>query len=116
MEATALKHLQTKIIGTKKEITRLGKEQSEIGKEITRLIIERNQIRAQIRKFTDKITVSEHAMLRFLQRYRGVDLDILANDILSEEDGKIIEELGDCEYLAGAHKVVVKSNVVVTVK
>ncbi len=63
-----------------------------------------------------KIIVSEHAMLRYLERVRGIDLQEIADIILTEKSVKIVQEFGDCKInTENGFKIIVKNNSVVTV-
>lgn len=59
--------------------------------------------------------VSEHALLRYLERVKGIDLDAVRDEIL---DGRrsSIRQLGSCKFKTGdGLTIVVKDRVVVTV-
>jgi len=63
-----------------------------------------------------KIIVSEHAMLRYLERVRGIDLQEIADIILTEKSVKVVQEFGDCKInTENGFKIIVKNNSVVTV-
>ena len=63
-----------------------------------------------------KIIVSEHAMLRYLERVRGIDLQEISDIILTEKSVKVVQEFGDCKInTENGFKIIVKNNSVVTV-
>ena len=41
-----------------------------------------------------EISVSEHAIIRYLERVKGVDIEILKNEILTDQIKNLIETLG----------------------
>ena len=71
----------------------------------------------QARNGNGKIIVSEHAILRYLERVRGINMDEVKRSILPDGVKHMIKTLGDGVFPsgAGAHSVRVKGNVVVTV-
>lgn len=44
------------------------------------------------------IEVSDHAIVRFLERVFGVDIDEIKKQILSDEMSEIAEQMGDGKY------------------
>lgn len=62
------------------------------------------------------ITVSEHAVVRYLERGMNLDIDSIKAKILSEDTTTLIKNLGNGKYpIGGGLKAVVRDNVVVTV-
>ncbi len=67
-------------------------------------------------KTPSKIIVSEHAILRYLERVRGINLQEAEEEILTEASKKIIDELGNCKINTEAgFKIVVRNGIVVTI-
>lgn len=61
-------------------------------------------------------TVTEHAIIRYLERVMGLDLDNIRNEILSPEVATQIKALGGGKYPIGdGHKAVVKGMAVVSI-
>lgn len=64
-----------------------------------------------------KILVTEHAMLRYLERVLEIDMEAVKNNILPENIKSQIEVLGNGKYpVRGKFKVVVKDRMIVTVE
>lgn len=62
------------------------------------------------------IVVSEHALLRYVERVMGVDLEAVRRDILTEKNRAAIEFAGSCRIVsASGVQFVVKDRVVVSV-
>ena len=83
-----------------------------------------NQCRQRIAKLSaqlaaqeqnKEVKVSDHALLRYIERAMGVDLDKFRADILTEQNRKAIEFAGDCTIKSGGVEFVVKNRTVVTV-
>jgi hypothetical protein len=74
-------------------------------------------IKSQIDTLKGKeLIVSEHALLRYIERFVGVDTDSLKKDILNQELVTKHRQLGDGKYpIDGSIKAVIKSNVVVSI-
>jgi hypothetical protein len=83
-----------------------------------------NQCRQRIAKLSaqlaaqepnKEVKVSDHALLRYIERVMGADLDKFRADILTEQNRKAIEFAGDCTIKSGGVEFVVKNRTVVTV-
>jgi len=80
----------------------------------------RNQLQAIKREIKDlqesDVIVTEHAMLRYLERAMGLDLGEIKKKILTEQNIVLIENMGSGKYPIGdGLKAVVKGRVVVSV-
>ncbi len=95
------------------EITDKQKSSSDMKKKIAEL---QSKIENLKEKIPSKIIVSEHAILRYLERVRGINLQEVEEEILSEASKKIIGELGNCKISTEAgFKIVVRNGTVVTI-
>lgn len=64
----------------------------------------------------DKIKVSEHALLRYMERVKGIDIAAIEAEVVTDEVQRLVNTLGGTgTYPAGSHSVVMKNNTVVTV-
>lgn len=60
--------------------------------------------------------VSDHALLRYLERVKGVDIDALRAEILGEGRQEMIQKMMSCKLpIGGGAKLIVQQRVVVTV-
>jgi len=79
----------------------------------------RNELKAlnsELEKMQQEISVSEHALLRYLERKYNLDFDEIINEILLPPLRSQIESLGSGTYpLNRSLRAVVKNKVVVTV-
>jgi hypothetical protein len=65
---------------------------------------------------TGGVVVSEHALLRYLERVKGMDLNAIAAEILDDKSKELIEfAQGNVTLKRPDYRVVVKDHVVVTV-
>jgi hypothetical protein len=111
------KELQTQITKLDSEITAIRNELSLRNQEL-------KLKQSYIKNLRDKLAlskkgatkVSEHAILRYLERVRGISTTSIQDEILTPEVKKMVETLGNGTYPNGDFQVVIKDNVVVTVK
>lgn len=99
---------------------RLIEKQSATIKEISSVNTQISQINKQIEdikkgKFTLIPTVTEHALVRFLQRVSLVDVEAIREKIITPEVMEQIKELGDGRYPCNEYILVVAGNRVVTI-
>ncbi len=118
-QRTEQKRLQVLLEKLEGELEVLKKQKVSIGQEITaknnQVIKVRNEIKKLNKKSKD-IIVSEHAILRYLERVKKIDLDLLCGEILTKEVIENYLQLGDGKYpINDEYKVVIKDNVVLTV-
>lgn len=116
--ASYLKGLQVREQRLVPECERLKAELSESSKRYQAAKADLDKVRGEIQTLTAKPVepiVSEHAMLRYLERVKGVDLQALTNEILTEERRQYIAELKTCSIRCDGYVLVVKSGTVVSV-
>lgn len=101
--------------------------QSEIAaleSEINRLRSKLNERKSALNTIQQRIgnlsrrpapVVSEHALLRYLERVKGIDLEQAAAEILNEHNIRAIEFAGNCRIKSNGVEFVVSDRVVVTV-
>lgn len=111
-----LKHLQTRL----KEITDKEndlKEQISLLQKSLRLVIEdKNKILLQIENFNNKdVEITEHALLRYLERYKGVNIESLKREIINDNIRQKILLLGNCTFPNGKFKLKVINKKIVTI-
>lgn len=112
-----LKQLQTKKRALETRQMELHTARAKVSSESEAIKAELNEINQKISLFhspTGEPVVSEHALLRYLERVKGVDLNVIRKEIL---DGRVdqIRNLKTCDIrMANGLKMVVKNCVVVT--
>lgn len=118
-EVQLIKQYQTQLASLKASAeaqkTRVGIEQ----RTYTSILDEIKSITSKIERLNSKNTlrVSEHAVLRYLERVKGIDISQVEKDILSESVMALIEQLGGTgKYPNNGFHVVIKDNTVVTVE
>ena len=61
-----------------------------------------------------KIKISDHALVRFLQRVHKIDVEKLRSAVLTERQKKM-GSLGDCTINSGKHRYIIKDQTLVTI-
>jgi hypothetical protein len=125
MSHTELKSLETRRRKVKEKLIVKKNEQVHLSREINQLIrnvkdIESSIDQLKVKKISNQsITVTEHAILRFLERVKGIDMEEVKKEIVSPLTLMQIKALGSGyypgEYEDTSFKVRVKDNAVVTV-
>lgn len=116
-----LKHLGVKRDKAEHELSLLRAEQSSLDQKMRAATRELSSIDAQIRKLRESgkvkpVIVSEHAILRYLERVRGLDIDQVKREIAPEHIVQRVRAMGNGEYpVAGSHTLKVQDNTVVTI-
>jgi predicted nuclease with TOPRIM domain len=111
-----LKQLSTLLRKLEGTLEYLKKEKSQLDKDLTLKTEEIKKLKKEIASLKEKeIIVSEHAILRYIERIIGINIDTIKEKILTENIRIQIQEFGNGSYSNGEFKVVVKDNVIVTV-
>lgn len=66
----------------------------------------------------EEIRISDHALLRYLERVRGIDLEELRQEVIGQLNEDAYETLGEAVIPAKNHpvKFVVKNRTIITIK
>lgn len=116
-----LKHLTVKRDRLEHELVLLRTEQSALDQKMRAAVREQSAVDAQIRKLKEStkvrpVIVSEHAILRYLERVRGLDLEQVKKEIAPEHILGRVRALGNGEYPVGSsHTLKIQDSTVVTI-
>jgi predicted nucleic acid-binding Zn-ribbon protein len=104
------KECELQINVVQKELTDMQREQ---GTNIRNL----RNLQFKIHKIVPaSLEVSDHAIIRYLERTKGIDIGVIKQEILSNELRNYVDTLGpNGQYPIGNSKYVVKNSVVVTI-
>ncbi len=94
-----------------KELQVLNQRKSRESKLLTSIL---NEIK-RLKGLDKELIVSEHALLRYLERIMGINLEDIKHEILNDKVASSIKMLGNGTYPVEEYKIVVKDGVVVTV-
>lgn len=114
-----LKSLQTQEARVRAQLQELKQDQADISKKITTLHAHLQNIEKEIQglKSPEKILIAEHAILRYLERVKGIDIEAVKKEMIPESVLEQIRTLGGSsgKYPTPTHTVIVKTGVVVTI-
>lgn len=120
-------HVELKALTTRKEqaerrLKALREELSSLDQKIRTETREIGSIDAQIAQLQTKaknqtktVIFTEHAILRYLERVKGLDLNQVKKEMVPDLVTKQIRAMGNGEYPVGTHSVKVKDNTVITI-
>jgi len=116
MDAHELKSLQVRKNKLIPEIISKTNERDLLTKEI---VSKKNEL-AAIEKRIENATlhdpvVTEHALLRYIERVMGIDLAEVTKRILSEQNKKAIKFAGNCKIKSEGIELIVKNKQVISV-
>jgi hypothetical protein len=115
MSAHELKQLQVRKAKLEAEVATLLLAKQEAEKAYTDAKDKVKALTLQIKAFCTEPTVSEHAMLRYLERAKGINLEALQAEILTPTNKAKIKFMGSGKLAVGDLQAVVKDMVVVSV-
>ena len=111
-----LKTLQRELRDLKSEMISIENKINRLNIDHTELRQKKDKIQSLINSRTKVISISEHAVLRYLKRACGVKTDLTRKAILSDETKRKIESMGDGVYPIGnGLKIRVKDRLIITV-
>lgn len=117
MNPQEMKRLQT----TRKQL--VG-EMSAIVEQAGQLAVRRLDVRTKLDKINAELkraeqgppTISEHAILRYLERKYELDIEEVKKEMVTDKTLALVSQLGDGKYpIDGGGKLVIKNNVAVSV-
>lgn len=114
-----IKGLKSQLQKAQGDVDALMAQIKALQKEHSQKVNQTNTLRQQIQSAENdgKLKVSEHAILRYLERVKGIDLDLVQLEILSPKVMAMVEKLGqNGSYPSDGFQVVMKDGTVITVK
>jgi hypothetical protein len=100
------------------ELKELAINASSFNKKIAEKTIALQQVKKELSAIqSHNPTVTEHALLRYIERVMKIDLADIKDKILSESNKEYINKLRTCKIpVDGKYKLVVKDKTVVTIE
>jgi len=118
-DSTEIKGLETRRNKLQAQRKQLNIEIQEKQQESAGLKSRIDTLQKKIEKLKSKksnnLIVSEHALLRYIERVIGIDLQEIQNKVLPPEKVLEVKAMGNCTYGLGDHKITIKDGIVVTV-
>jgi len=120
MLAQELKGLQTRLTQAKVDYDIANQSYKVAHENVTKARQTMQNLERQIKDLQESSVepiVTEHAMLRYLERVRGVDLEELRQEILNDKTSELIKTYKSGKFPVGdTHRVVVKKGTIVTIE
>lgn len=111
-----LKGLQVRKAKLEAEIKALEEDRNKVSQDISRKKNELNTVQQKIESYTViEPVVTEHAMLRYIERVLGIDLAEIQARILTQQNRQAIQFAGSCKIKSEGVELVVKDRRVVSV-
>ena len=118
-DSSEIKGLETRRNKLQAERKQLNIEIQDKQKESSEMKSRIDMLQKKIEKLKSKkpndLIVSEHSLLRYIERVIGIDLEEIRAKILPDDKVSEIKAMGNCSYGLGDHTIKVKDGVVVTV-
>ena len=111
-----LKALQVKKTKLEKELEDLEKEKNEICKGINEKKKQLSNVNSDIKQLKSNVVITEHILVRYLERIKGINMKEIQKEILDESLKKQIMTLGSGKFYKNGFKLIVKNYSIVTVK
>jgi len=109
-----LKHLESKLSDFNSKYDIIKRDYQEKQKELEQIKRQIKNIEQEINKLkNDDLIISEHAILRYIERVLGIDIEEIKHKIVPNKD--TIKNLGNGVFPINNFKIKVKDNVVLTV-
>lgn len=118
LNGVKIKNLQVMITKVKLEIEDLKAQQRLIGESMNKKLSQLQKYEEELNSIKERskeIIISEHAILRYLERVYKLDTNKLYEEILTEELKRNYSKLGNGSYSIDSCMVKIVDNVVVTV-
>jgi len=118
LNSSRIKAIQVQIAKIEEDIKRYNNDISDIQMNITTKQQQIKNYKAELTKLqtaSKDIIISEHAIVRYVERVLKIDMDKLSKEIISDEFKKSVAKLGNGTYTHNNHFIKVVDNVIVTV-
>ena len=100
--------------------TNLKFEISERQKSLEKTVKDKKELKSKLLKINNRqtsnnISITEHALIRYIERVAGMDLKGLKDIIIPREMSTKIIAMGDGKYTQDGYTLTVKDNTVITI-
>ena len=119
IEASRLKELQGRLEKKKAERSVISIQLNEYNEKERQLDKDIANLSEELKKYTKReLRLSEHAILRFIERVELIRPEEVKNKVITEELLKLHSILGDGEFPIGdtGFSAIIKGNIIITIK
>lgn len=114
-----IKGLQSQIKQLKADITLMKGQVSQTQREMALKSRRVTQLEQELNKLqgSGEIKVTEHALLRYLERIKGIDMDAIRDEIVNDTIKGLHSKLGPSgKYPCDNFRAVMKNNTIITIE
>lgn len=119
-DSQELKGLQVRLQRTSNSLDEVSKEFKILSKNKSELEEYRKFLNSEINRIQNsnkEIIISEHAMLRYIERIKGINLDEIKTEILTPQLLSTVKTMGNGKFPSGnGFRAVVKDNTIITIE
>ena len=118
LDNTRIKSIQVQITKLEEEIRNYNLQLNDIQSNIAskrKQIKKHNKELTKLKQSSKDIIISEHAIVRYVERVLKIDMDKLSKEIIGEDLKNTVTTLGNGTYPYKNHFIRVVDNVIVTV-
>ena len=119
-KSSELKCLETQLSVREGQLKSARLELQHAQDNVNNLMLVSNSLRERIKSLTvedsGEITFTEHSMLRYLERVKGVDLQEIQDEMLTDRERKNALELGTVNIKRPQYTIVIQNRKVITIK
>lgn len=115
-EENTLKTYYTNLSNLNKDLDQLKRESSTVNSKIVKKKREIASIENKINKMhTGKVIISEHAIIRYLERIEGINMEAVKDKMVNSRTRDAINVLTSGTFPIQGGRLEVKNNIVITV-
>jgi len=109
-----LKSLMSQKASLQVEINELKNKHNMIEDEMNFKNKKIDELNKQINNISDEPQITEHALLRYIERIKGVDIKEIKKEIMTDQNKKMIETLESGIFKLNGVKMIVKDKTIIT--
>ena len=111
-----LKSLQVRKTKLEREIKELEREKNEVCQRLNEKKKQLSNVNSGIKQLQSNVVITEHILVRYLERVKGIDMEEIKKEILDDELKKQILTLGSGKFHRNGFRLIVKNNSILTVE
>lgn len=112
------KQLQSQIAQLQKKLDSLKQSRGNLDNEISTTVSKLQRVEQDLKRISHESkepVVSEHAIIRYLERVKKIDIEQIKREILTDDIKKYIEKLNSGKFPEKNFMAVVRKKIVITI-
>lgn len=94
----------------------MREKKTKYAKDSTKRKKQLSNVNIGIKQLQSNVVITEHILVRYLERVKGIDMEEIKKEILDDELKKQILTLGSGKFHRNGFRLIVKNNSIVTVE